>query len=182
MKGHHGVRPYSVRLIDENGVALGVVSLREAQELAQQRGLDLIEVAPEADPPVCKIADYGRLRYKEQKKKMEMRKKQKITLLKEVQLRPQIQDHDYQVKLSHAIGFLKDRDRVKITLQFRGREIAFVELGKKIVDRIVEDLKPWGKVEGTPKLEGRRIIGIIAPLKTAENVPEGGDHEEEVIT
>lgn len=168
IRGSQVIRAHQVRLIDENGVALGIVLLREAQEMAQQRGLDLIEVAPDASPPVCKIADYGRLRYSEQKKKTEMRKKQKITLLKEIQLRPNIQEHDYQVKLSHAIGFLQNRDKVKLTLQFRGREVAFAEAGRKVIERIIGDLASVGKIESPPKLEGRRIIGIISPLRTSE--------------
>jgi translation initiation factor IF-3 len=168
IRGSQVIRAHQVRLIDENGVALGIVLLREAQELAQQRGLDLIEVAPDANPPVCKIADYGRLRYAEQKKKTEMRKKQKITLLKEIQLRPNIQEHDYQVKLSHAIGFLQNRDKVKLTLQFRGREVAFADAGRKVIERIILDLSPFGKVESPAKMEGRRIIGIVAPLRESD--------------
>jgi translation initiation factor IF-3 len=168
VRGNPIISAHQVRLIDENGAALGIFLLREAQEMAQQRGLDLIEVAPDASPPVCKIADYGRLRYAEQKKKTEMRKKQKITLLKEIQLRPNIQEHDYQVKLSHAIGFLQNRDKVKLTLQFRGREVAFADAGRKVIERIIADLSSVGKVESPPKLEGRRIIGIISPLRAAE--------------
>ena len=182
MRGHSTIKSLTIRLIDENGVGLGIVSLRDAQEMANQKGLDLIEVAPDATPPVCKIADYGRLRYKEQKKKNEMKKKQKITLLKEIQLRPHIQEHDYQVKLNHAISFLKDKDKVKITLQFRGREIAFADAGRKVVERIIEDLKTWGKIESPPKLEGRRIIGILGPIKTLETSLEStsteGSYEE----
>lgn len=153
-----------MRLIDEEGEQLGVMSFKEAQDIALQKGLDLIEVASDASPAVYKIGDFGRLRYKEQKKKAEMRKKQKVILLKEIQLRPQIQEHDYQVKLAHAIEFLRNRDKVKIVLQFRGREVMFVDAGKKVVDRLLEDLKKWGKVESAPKFEGaRRIIGIVAP-------------------
>ncbi len=162
------IRAHQIRLIDENGVAMGIVLLRDAQEIAHQRGLDLIEVAPDANPPVCKIGDYGRLQYAEQKKKKEMQKKQKITLLKEIQLRPNIQEHDYQVKLSHAIGFLQNRDKVKITLQFRGREVAFAEAGRKVMERMIQDLATVGKIESAPKLEGRRMIGIISPLRASE--------------
>jgi translation initiation factor IF-3 len=167
--------PANVRLIDEQGQPLGIMSFREAQDLAQEKGLDLIEVAPEANPPVCKIADYGRLRYKEQKKKAEMRKKQKIVLLKEIQLRPNIQEHDYQVKLTHGKEFLQERDRVKVSLQFRGREIAFAENGRKVLARFIEDLALLGKPEATPKMEGRRMIAILAPLKTAELETMGKD-------
>lgn len=163
-----GIRAQTVRLIDEDGQPLGIMSLKEAQDLAQSKGLDLIEVAPEATPPVCKIADYGRLRYQEQKKKTEMRKKQKVTLLKEIQLRPHIQEHDYLVKLNHAKGFLQNRDKVKVCLQFRGREIAFAEAGKKLIERFIEDLSPFGKIESPQKMEGRRIITIIAPLKVSD--------------
>ncbi len=161
-------RFHTVRLIDENGQPLGIMPLKEAQDIAQERGLDLIEVTPDAQPPVCKIADYGRLRYKEQKRKTEMRKNQKITILKEIQLRPHIQEHDYQVKLTHAKGFLQERDKVKVSLQFKGREIAFAEAGKKVLHRFIEDLATLGKVEAMPKLEGRRMIAILAPLKLSE--------------
>jgi translation initiation factor IF-3 len=162
------LRTQNVRLMDEQGQPLGIVSLREAQDMANARGLDLIEVSGDAVPPVCKIGDYGKLKYQEQKKKAEVRKKQKVTLLKEIQLRPHIQEHDYQVKLNHAKGFLQDRDKVKVCLQFRGREIAFAADGRKVMDRFIQDLVNLGKVESPPKMEGRRMIGILSPLRLAD--------------
>lgn len=157
----------SIRLMDENGEPLGVMSFREAQDLALERNLDLIEVSAQANPPVFKIGDYGRLRYKDQKKKNELKKKQKIVLLKEIQLRGNIAENDYQVKLNNAKGFLENKDKVKVVLQFRGREIFFVQEGKKILDRFIEDLILLGKAENIPKLEGKRITVIISPLKTS---------------
>jgi translation initiation factor IF-3 len=168
LRSNQGIRAQEVRLIDEHGVMLGIVSLREAQEMAHMKELDLIEISPETHPPVCKIMDYGRMRYHEQKKKMEMKKKQKTSVLKEIQLRPHIQEHDYQVKLNNAKGFLEDGDKVKITLQFRGREISFAETGKSIVERMIVDLAEVGKVESNPKLEGRRMICVIIPVKSGQ--------------
>ncbi len=162
------IRSLTVRLIDEDGQSLGIVSVKEAQLLAQQRGLDLVEVSPDANPPVCKIADYGRLCYAEQKKKNEMKKKQKIMVLKEIQIRPNIQEHDYKVKFNHVSSFLQQRDKVKLILQFRGREVAFAEQGKKIMERMIAELTHIGKVEFSPKMEGRRMIAIIAPLKQVD--------------
>lgn len=164
-------KPYNpththVRLIDEEGQMLGIMAWRDAQALAAERSCDLIEIAPDNDPPVCKLGDFGKMRYKEQKKKHELRKKQKIVLLKEIQLRPHIHDHDYQVKLNHAIQFLKDKDRVKINLQFRGREIAFADIGRKLVDRMVQDLSSLAKLESPMKLEGKRLTCVLTPLKT----------------
>lgn len=163
LKSNQGIRAHQVRLIDQNGEMIGIVSLREAQALAQERDLDLIEVAPEADPPVCRIGDYGRMRYQEQKKQHEMRKKQKTMDIKEIQLRPHIQEHDYHVKLNHARAFLEHHDKVKLILQFRGREISFADIGQKVVERMVEDLADCGKVETLPKLEGKRIVAVIVP-------------------
>lgn len=160
------LRPQQVRLIDEDGTMIGIVAFKEAQDLANQKGLDLIEVSPDTDPPVCKIADYGRLQYKEQKKKNEMKKNRTIVLLKEIQLRPSIQDHDYQVKLNNARNFLQEKNRVKITLQFRGREVSFLEMGKKVLDRMIENLADLGKIENPPKLEGKKMCVVIAPVKS----------------
>jgi translation initiation factor IF-3 len=164
IKGHKLLKTQSVRLIDESGTMLGVMPLHEAQSLAQQKGLDLIEIPSDSEPPICKIADYGRLRYQEQKKKTEMKKKQHVSTLKEIQLRPNIQENDYLVKIQQARQFLINRDRVKVSLQFRGREISFVELGQKIVTRVIADLADVGKVEGVPKLDGKKIIATLVPI------------------
>lgn len=162
------MRAHTVRLIDEEGQPAGIMSLREAQDLAQSRGLDLIELNTDGQMAVCKLGDYGRLKYQEQKKKAEARKKHKAMLLKEIQLRPNIEEHDYQVKLGHAKNFLHQRDKVKVCLQFRGREMNFTEAGRKLVGRFIEDLVSLGKVESPVKMEGRRLITIIAPLKLSE--------------
>ena len=165
LRSNQGIRASRIRLIDEAGNMIGVVSLKEALDVARQKELDLVEISPDADPPVCKIVDYGRMRYKEQKKKTEMRKKQKLVVIKEIQLRPNIQEHDYQVKLGHAERFLKHGDKVRLSLQFRGREIAFVETSKKLIDRMIEDLIDLGKPEFLPKLEGRRLLAVLTPSK-----------------
>ena len=154
--------------MDENGESLGIVSLEEAKSASQERNLDLIEVSGHTNPPVYKIGDYGRLLYKEKKKNAELKKKQHATALKEIQLRPNIQEHDYQVKMTRAQGFLQGRDKVKIVLRFRGREMAFLDSGKKMIQRMVEDLAPLSKVELEPKLEGRRILTVLSPLKAPQ--------------
>lgn len=152
-----------VRLIDENGENVGVVSTREALDRAVAAGLDLIEVSPSANPPVCKISDFGKYKYELQKKRAEMRKKQKIVEVKEVKIRPMIEENDYQVKLRSMKRFLGEGNKVKVTLRFRGREMAHQEIGKKILDRICVDLQEESKVDFKPKLEGRQMIMILAP-------------------
>lgn len=160
------IRVKQVRLIDEEGENVGVVSIKEALERAYNAGLDLIEISPNADPPVCKISDYGKYKYEAQKKRAEMRKKQKIIEIKEIKLRPMIDDHDYDVKLRAMKKFLSEGDKVKITLRFRGREMAHQELGMKLLDRIVEDLTEEAKVDMRPKLEGRQMIMILSSKVT----------------
>lgn len=152
-----------VRLVDEEGEMVGVVSRAQALERARHAQLDLVEVSPNADPPVCKILDYGKLRYEAQKKQAELKKKQKTAELKEVQIRPGIEEHDYQVKLRHAMRFLSEGDKVKITLQFRGRELSRKELGVKILTRMETDLEPISKIESPAKLEGKRMMMVLAP-------------------
>ena len=152
-----------VRLVDENGEQAGVVDTRAALERAFSVQLDLVEVAPNADPPVCKIIDYGKLKYQEQKKKNEARKKQKIIEIKEIKLRPNIDDHDYDVKMRNARRFIGDGDKVKVTLRFRGREMAHQELGVQVLDRVREELDEIAKVEQMPKMEGRQLVMVVAP-------------------
>ncbi len=142
---------------------VGVVSVEEGIELAVEAGLDLVEVSPNADPPVCKILDYGKYKYEEQKKKNEARKKQKVIDVKEIKMRPNIDVHDYEVKMRSARRFLGDGDKVKVTIRFRGRELAHQELGMKVLDRVREDLDDAAKVELLPKMEGRLMIMVIAP-------------------
>jgi translation initiation factor IF-3 len=147
-----------VRLIDQDGNAVGVVSIREAISRAREVGLDLVEIAAQAVPPVCKIIDYGKLKYELQKKKMETKKKQKIIEVKEVKLTPSIGSHDYQVKLTSIRRFISEGNKVKVTLRFRGREIAHKEVGERLLNRLVEDVKEIAKCEGMQQQEGKQII------------------------
>ncbi len=153
----------SVRLVDADGEMVGVVSAEEAREMAYEVGLDLVEVSPNADPPVCKILDYGKFKYEAQKKKNEARKKQKVIEVKEIKMRPGIDEHDYQVKMRSVRRFIGDGDKVKMTIRFRGREMAHQELGLKVLDRVREEVDELAKVEQFPKLEGRQMIMVIAP-------------------
>ncbi|MDP7241250.1 MAG: translation initiation factor IF-3 [Rhodospirillales bacterium] len=153
----------NVRLVNETGEMVGVLATEEAQEMADEVGLDLVEVSPNADPPVCKILDYGKFKYEEQKKAAEARKKQKTIDVKEIKMRPGIDVHDYEVKLRSARRFLGDGDKVKVTIRFRGREMAHQELGMKVLDRVREDLDELAKVEQHPIKEGRLMTMVIAP-------------------
>jgi len=152
-----------VRLIGPEGENLGVLETREALEKAGDFGLDLVEVSPNVSPPVCRILDYGRYKYEEQKKRNEARKKQKTIELKEIKMRPNIDDHDYGVKMKAIHKFLDEGDKVKVTLRFRGREMAHQELGKQLLGKVQEDLGEKVKVEAHPKLEGRQMIMVLAP-------------------
>ena len=142
---------------------VGVLSVREGMEMAWEAGLDLVEVSPNADPPVCKILDYGKYKYEAQKKKNEARKKQKVIDVKEIKMRPGIDEHDYQVKMRAMNRFIEDGDKVKVTIRFRGRELAHQDLGMKVLDRVREEMDELAKVELFPKMEGRQMIMIIAP-------------------
>ncbi len=144
---------------------IGIVSIREALQKAGEFGLDLVEIAASADPPVCKILDYGKYKYEQQKKAAEARKKQKTIDVKEIKIRPAIEDHDYSVKLKNARRFLEDGDKVKVSMRFRGREMAHQELGMEVLEKFRDDLLDLGKVESQPKMEGRQIIMVIAPEK-----------------
>ncbi len=152
-----------VRLIDADGEQVGVVGLDEALAKADDGGLDLVEISPNSDPPVCKILDYGKYKYEEQKKRNEARKKQKVIEVKEVKMRPGIEQHDYDVKMRAMRRFLGEGDRVKVTLRFRGRELAHQHLGMKVLDRIRDDLEEIAKVEQLPKMEGRQMIMVVTP-------------------
>ena len=157
------IRVPQVRLIDENGEMQGVLSIRDALYKAYQAGMDLLEISPNAVPPVCKITDYGKFKYEQQKKANEARKKQKIVEIKEVKVRPNIDDHDYDVKMRQAKSFIGEGDKVKVTLRFRGREMAHQELGVKLLERIRTDLAEIVKVESMPRLENRQMIMVLAP-------------------
>lgn len=152
-----------MRLIDENGEQVGVVNTKDAIDRAASVGLDLVEVSPNADPPVCKILDLGKLKYEQQKKKNEARKKQKVIEVKEIKMRPNIDTHDYDVKMRNIVRFLSDGDKVKVTLRFRGRELAHQDLAVKVLERVRDDLGESAKVEQFPKLEGRQMTMVMAP-------------------
>jgi translation initiation factor IF-3 len=152
-----------VRLVDERGGMVGVVGRNEALTMAADAGLDLVEIAPGADPPVCKILDYGKFKYEEQKKKNEARKKQKIIEVKEIKLRPSIDIHDYAVKMRSMNKFIEEGDKVKVTMRFRGRELAHQELGMNVLMRVKEDLDGIAKVEQTPRMEGRQMTMVVSP-------------------
>ena len=152
-----------VRLIDAENNMVGVVPLREALWAAEEVGLDLVEVSPGAEPPVCKVLDYGKYKYEAQKKKNEARKKQKTVDVKEIKLRPNIDSHDYEVKMRNARRFIGEGDKVKVTLRFRGREMAHQELGMNVLVRVREELDEMAKVEQMPKMEGRQMVMVLAP-------------------
>jgi len=144
---------------------IGVVSQKEALEKAYKAGLDLVEVSPNADPPVCKILDYGKFKFEEQKKRAEIRKKQKVIEIKEIQLRPGIDKHDFEVKMRNARRFIEEGDKLKVTLRFRGRELSHQELGMEVLNRVKSILEDIAKVEQHPKLEGKRMIMVMGPTK-----------------
>ncbi|MHB8917956.1 MAG: translation initiation factor IF-3 [Desulfocucumaceae bacterium] len=157
------IRVREVRLVDSDGNQLGIMSARDALKIAEERQLDLVEIAPQAKPPVCRVMDFGKYKYEQSKKEKEARKRQKIVELKEIKMRPNIEDHDFLVKAKNAVRFLKDGDKVKATVIFRGREIVHTQLGRVLLVRMAEELKDLGNVEKQPKLEGKNMIMIISP-------------------
>ena len=163
MRINEEIRAREVRVITADGEQLGIMSGRAAQQLAVERHLDLVEIAPTAKPPVCKIMDYGKFRYEQQKREKEARKKQKTFDIKEVKLRPGIEDHDFNVKYKNAVRFLEDGDKVKVTIMFRGRELSHPELGEVLLNKMAEQLKEIAVVERVPKLGGKNMIMIVAP-------------------
>lgn len=154
-----------MRLIDVAGKQVGVVSNSEAQQIAEDSELDLVEIVPTAEPPVCRIMDYGKYVFEQNKKRHAAKKKQKQIQVKEIKFRPGTEDGDYQVKLKHLVKFLTEGDKVKVTLRFRGREMAHQELGSKMLERIEHDLEKYGFVEQYPKLEGRQMVMVLAPKR-----------------
>ncbi|MFZ5942477.1 MAG: translation initiation factor IF-3 [Bacillota bacterium] len=160
------IRTKEVRLVDEKGEQLGIMPPKEAAKIAAERGLDLVEVAPNAVPPVCRIMDYGKFKYEQSKKEREARKNQRIINVKEVKLRPNIEDHDFDTKTRNAVRFLENGDKVKVTIMFRGREITHPELGKELCDRLAEQVKSIAKVEKEAKVEGRNMIMILTPINS----------------
>ncbi|TBX26121.1 MULTISPECIES: translation initiation factor IF-3 [Nioella] len=159
------IRAPEIRLIGADGENIGVVSPARAMDLAAEAGLDLVEISPNAAPPVCKIMDFGKFKYEQQKRESEARKKQKIIEVKEVKFRPNTDTHDYEVKMRNVFRFLEGGDKVKITLRFRGREMAHQNLGRELLERVAEDVKEIGKVENMPKMEGRQMVMMIGPAK-----------------
>jgi len=166
------IRIRQVRVIDDEGTQLGVMPTENALALARQKGLDLIEVSPTAIPPVCRISDYGRLKYEQSKKDKDARKKQKNWELKEVKLRPKIENHDYETKARMAERLLLDGGKVKVTIMFRGREITYTSFGKKLLDRMAVDMSPIAIVERDAKLEGKNMFMILAPRPVPSGPPK----------
>ena len=163
-KANERIRASEVQVISSDGKNLGTLSTQEAINMARQEGLDLIEISPNANPPVCKIIDIGKYRYDLQKKASKAKKKQKVINLKEIKLRPGTEIHDYNFKIKHAQNFLKKGDKVKFTVQFKGREMQHTHLGYELMQRIINDTSSLGKVEVQPKFEGKQIIMIVQPL------------------
>ncbi len=157
------IRAREIRLIDETGQNVGVVNRQDAIDRAVAAGMDLVEISPDAAPPVCKILDYGKFKYQEQKKAAEARKNQKIVEIKEIKLRPNIDDHDYDVKMKSIKRFFEEGDKVKVTLRFRGREMAHQSLGMEVLRRVKADLETISKVEAEPRFEGRQMVMVLAP-------------------
>jgi len=159
------IRVPEIRLIDQDGENAGVVTPAAAIEMAEEVGLDLVEISPGANPPVCKIMDFGKFKYEQQKKAVEAKKKQKIIEIKEVKFRPNIDTHDYDVKMRSVTKFLGEGDKVKVTLRFRGREMAHQELGRELLEKIADEIETIGKIEAMPKMEGRQMIMVVAPQR-----------------
>ncbi len=157
------IRAPEIRLIDHNGDNHGVVRPELGVQMAEEVGLDLVEISPNAAPPVCKIMDFGKYKYELQKKAAEARKNQRVIEIKEVKFRPNIDTHDYDVKMRSVHKFLEEGDKVKVTLRFRGREMAHIEIGRNLLERISADVDTLGKVESMPKMEGRQMIMVVAP-------------------
>jgi translation initiation factor IF-3 len=162
-RSNREIRIPKVQLIDAEGQNLGVVATDQALKMAEEAGLDLVEISPNSEPPVCKILDLGKLKYANQKKAAEARKKQKIVEIKEIKMRPNIDTHDYDVKMKAMNRFFEEGDKVKVTLKFRGREMAHQELGMKLLLQVKDDTQEIAKVEAEPKLEGRQMMMVLAP-------------------
>ena len=157
------IRDREVRVVDQNGEQLGVMPIRQALEMAEEAQLDLVKIAPQARPPVCKIMDYGKYRFEQSKKEREFRKNQKVITIKEVRLSATIEEHDVDVKFKNAIKFLKDGDKVKVTIRFRGRQITHSDIGLEVMKDFAEKIKEFGIIERRPLIEGRNMTMIIAP-------------------
>lgn len=152
-------------MIDDKGEQLGIMPLHKALQIAEERNLDLVNVAPTAKPPVCKIMDYGKYKFEQQKKEKEARKNQQVINIKEIRLSPTIDEHDFQTKLRSAVKFLQNGDKVKVTVRFRGRQITHADIGKKVLERMIEQTSELALVERAPNMDGRQMIMILAPRK-----------------
>ena len=160
------IRAAEVRLIDSEGKQVGIVPIAQAQEMAREKDLDLVEISPTANPPVCKIMDYGKFIFQQKKKQSEAKKKQKVIVVKEVQFRPRIDEHDFDFKKNHVLRFLQHGDKVKASVRFRGREMTHMELGKAVLDRLLAEIKEVGAAESpNPDVQGNRMTIVIAPNK-----------------
>ncbi len=157
------IRIPQVRLIDQDGEMQGVLTVREAMQRAFAVGLDLVEISPNADPPVCKILDFGKFKYEQQKKRNEAKKKQKVIEIKEIKVRPNIDENDYQVKMRAMKSFIEEGDKVKVTLRFRGREMAHQDIGVRVLERIRQEMDPTSKVEQMPRMENRQMVMVLSP-------------------
>ena len=163
LKTNEQITASEVRVISSNGKQLGIISIREALNYAEDEGFDLVEVSPDARPPVCKIIDYGKLKYKEQKSKKEAKKKQKTIEVKEIKMRPGIDKHDYEVKIKALSKFISGGNKVKVSLRFRGREMEHQNLGMELLKKLTEEVSEYAKIETSPKLEGRQIMMVLGP-------------------
>ena len=163
---NRAIRVKEVRVIDPEGKQLGILPIFEALRVAGSYELDLVEVSPKSEPPVCRIMDYGKFKYQQQKKAHDAKKKQAVIHIKEVKMRPKTEEHDFQFKLRHIERFLKEGNKIKVTVVFRGRELAHPDFGRNLVNRIVEGTKEIGKVEQEPRFEGRNFVMILAPLQS----------------
>lgn len=159
------IRAREVRLIDENGQQKGITSTRDALEYAADRSLDLVEVAAQADPPVCRVMNYSKYKYEQELKAKAARKHQSTIVIKEIKLRPKVGNHDYETKKGHVLRFLKAKDKVKVTIMFRGREMVHPERGEALLMRLFEDIKEYGVIESPPNLDGRNMVMMLAPVK-----------------
>jgi translation initiation factor IF-3 len=157
------IRIPQVRVVDEEGAQLGIMPTQEALQFAEEQGFDLVEVAPNERPPVCRIMDYGKYKYQRSKRQQLAKKKQKVILVKEIKLRPKTEEHDYQFKIQHVKRFLQEGHKAKVTVIFRGREMAHTELGRRVLDRIIDDLEEVATVEQMPKQEGRNMTLVLSP-------------------
>ena len=157
------IRDREVRVVDQDGAQLGIMPTRQALELAEDRQLDLVKIAPNAKPPVCKLMDYGKFRFEQSKKEREIRKNQRVITVKEVRLSATIEEHDIDIKYKNAVKFLKDGDKVKVSIRFRGRQITHSEIGREVMDLFAEKIKEFGIIERRPLIEGRSMTMIIAP-------------------